>query len=274
MEITPEKKWALSQIVYTDVLRALDYHFQKISIEYIPIKGAYLLCTGLAERMRERKICDVDILVQEKDMRIVSDYFTALDETVLKQYYTDNYRPTETSFIYKLSFAEVTVEIHSQINFSQRFLLPTIALFRRASKSGLFRSIPSCEDSILIFLCHLQTHIAFEFRKTTLDELHTLIVEQKIDWKVFWCLSLKTGIDSFNYFMLRYFERKYRYPIHAPRYYFYSDILARAFTKKRYERLPGWAKRVFFDVPFVRNPWWLVCHKIVKKVEVPKIYER
>ncbi len=79
MDITPARQWVLNQIFYEEALKEIDEHFQKMQMSYMPIKGAYLICTGLAEKMENRFISDIDILVREKDMAEVSDYFEAIN---------------------------------------------------------------------------------------------------------------------------------------------------------------------------------------------------
>ena len=41
--------WVFKQFIFEDVLRELDDHFQHLKIDYMPIKGAYLICSGFGE---------------------------------------------------------------------------------------------------------------------------------------------------------------------------------------------------------------------------------
>ena len=68
--------WVFKQFLYEDVLRDLDDHFQRLNIDYMPIKGAYLICAGLAQRIRSRTMVDIDILVREGDFNAVISYFS------------------------------------------------------------------------------------------------------------------------------------------------------------------------------------------------------
>ena len=59
--------WVFKQFIFEDVLRDLDDHFQHLKIDYMPIKGAYLICSGLAKQIKSRSMNDIDILVRERD---------------------------------------------------------------------------------------------------------------------------------------------------------------------------------------------------------------
>lgn len=200
MEITPAKKWALTQIFYQDVLNEIDTHFHNLNIKYMPIKGAYLICSGLAEKMKDRRISDIDILIQGKDMQKSSDYFINLENTELKVYYKDNYRPTETIFYYLLGGVKICIEIHSLLNYPERFILPTSELFTRSIDTNDVMHLPSPEDGLLIFLCHLQSHISFEFRENNMEEINIIASQNGFNWKTFWSRCPSTGIEAFIYF--------------------------------------------------------------------------
>ncbi len=263
MEITPARQWALKQIIFKDALEEIDGHFKKLQIPYMPVKGAHLICTGMAEKMKERIIRDIDLMVEEEYMREVSDYFVNLENTELKIYHTENYRPTETALIYYFGHAVMHLEIHCQLNIAERFLLPTKVLFDRATAVDTYRRIPSPEDALLIFLCHLQTHIPFEFRSSTFDEIDLLSSHAHFNWDVFWQHCPATGIESFIYFILRVFSKRRPIPLKPSRHYRYAELLAGRFTVAWYETLQGWARRLLFDLPFVRQPGRLMLYKLL-----------
>jgi len=263
MEITPARQWALKQILFEEALKEIDIHFNKLRIPYMPIKGAHLICTGVADKLKERIIRDIDILVEEEYMEEVSDYFVNLDNTQLKIYYRNNYRSTETALFYFIGEANIHLEIHCQLNFSERSLLPTPVLFDHATVADEFRRIAVPEDALLIFLCHLQTHIPFEFRKLTFDEINILISHVYFNWDVFWQRCPATGIEAFIYFILKAFSKRKPIPLHPSRHYIYAGCLADCFCEERYERMPFWARRLFLDLPFVRRPVWLLFYKLL-----------
>lgn len=262
MNITPAKKWAVTQIMYQDILDEIDAHFKILSIDYMPIKGAFLLCSGLADKMKARRISDIDILVHREDMERTSVYFAGLKNVELKVYYKNNYRPTETVFYYFNGTVKVLVEIHMLLNFQARFLLPTDELFRRSTTISGNRCLPSPEDSLLIFLCHIQSHMPFEFRNTYLEEIDLLISQEGFDWNAFWALSPSTGIEPFIYFILKLYQKYYQYKITYGKRYFYSDLLVTIISLPMVENMPRWVRRTFFDLPFVRRPVWLIFYKL------------
>jgi len=268
MKITPARKWALQQIFFCNVLQELDTHFRALRIRYMPIKGAYLLCTGLAEKMKERIINDIDILVEEEHIAQVSDYFAGLHNTKLLVHYTQNYRPTETSFLYTIDSASVLIEIQCRLNLDARFLLPTRELFLHSRPSNEVRCLPCAEDSLLIFLCHLQSHIPFEFRPETMEEINLLAYQEGFAWQTFWDRCPATGIEPFIYFILKMYQKEYSAQIPPLKKYGYAHFLAGWFNESRYNRSPEWVRRVFLDLPFVRKPvrliWYRMTHKKTK----------
>lgn len=58
------QRWQIRQVVYAAVLEALDALFAELHIAYMPIKGAYLICTHLAEQIPAREMIDIDLLVR------------------------------------------------------------------------------------------------------------------------------------------------------------------------------------------------------------------
>jgi hypothetical protein len=272
MELTRQKQWVLTQMVYQEVLEELDGHFRGCRIPYMPIKGAYLICSGLSAKMPVRQMQDIDILVNEQDMRKASDYFQQLSTVIMKCYYTDNYRPTETSFMYPVGDSYVLVEVHSRLNFAERFVLPAAMLFARSHDGDEIKRLPSPEDALLIHLCHLQSHIPFEFRPETMVEINLLVSQEGFDWKVFWKHSSATGIEPFIYFILKLYHKIYPVRILPSKKHFYADIMAYLFTEPRYNHAPEWVRRIFLDLPFVRKPMWLIWHKLTHGKRARELY--
>ncbi len=262
MEITPARQWALNQILYEDVLREIEEHFQHLQVPYMPIKGAHLICTGLAEKMKERFISDIDILVKEKDIQKVSDYFAALNNCNLKTYFTENYRPTESVFFYTINNVQVCLEIQCQLNVPERFLLPGSELFARSTNVDKVKRLPSAEDALLIFLCHLQTHIPFEFRDTTWEEINLLASQEGFDWDVFWQRCPSTGIEAFIYFILKVCRKMFPVPLKPSRHYWFAARMADIFSESQYQRMSPGLRRLFLDIPFVRKPLGLLFYKV------------
>lgn len=255
-------KWALCQLLYHEILKELDTDFQKLHVSYMPIKGAYLIVSGLALSLKERLMRDIDILVHDEDMNAVSEYFETHPKTEKFLSYKDAYTYTQTVFSYRFDTVAVHVEIHTHMNFPERFALPAAKLFLRGKKKNDYCFYPSAEDALLLCLCHILCHIFFEYNTTNLEEIRCLVQKTNFSWIIFWEYAHETGIEPFIYFLLVMYRKKYQQPIDNPRWYLYPFILAHLFTPKRYNALPVWARRIVFEIPFVKNPLKLFWKKI------------
>ncbi len=259
--VSEKGKWALSQIILSDILQNLGKEFFKIGIDYMPIKGAYLISANLAEKLEYRKISDLDILVKTGDLKMASQHFSDLPQCRLITWFEDNYRPTETVLKYKYNDFEYTIEIMDRINSDARFLLTSETLFERSISKGKNLFFPSPEDSLIIHICHLQSHIPFEFRNTHTKEAKLLIEQKNFNWNQFWQSSNDTGMNSFIIFFLKYYNKDLKQDVILQKGFLYSKILAKWFTIKRYEKMHSILKRVLLDIPFTRKPFILIFQK-------------
>ena len=253
--------WQLRCFVFEELLSELENHFTTINAEYMPIKGAYLIATGLSGSMRFRQMADLDILVKECDMERCSQYFFSLPQSTPRTYYKENYRPYETQFSYKIGNYHAAVEIHSQLNFPERFVLPTEELFSRAVSGGGLRKLPCPEDSLLIFLTHAFTHFFLEFRETNFEEIGLLLAQKGFCWEKFWASCQKTGIVGFIYMVLRLFEENTKVLVQFPKRYWYEEIQVRIIRRFGYQALPRWYKRLFCELPYIKKPLSMVLRK-------------
>jgi hypothetical protein len=256
-----QKSWALRQLLFSEVVRRLDHHFTELNVRYMPIKGAYLILSGCAEKMKRRDMHDIDILVRESDLQKASDYFFACAGIVPLTYFKDNYRPYETSFNYMVNEAAVRVELHSRLNFPQRFTLETAALFSRGRPTSGLMLLPSAEDSLIIFLCHLFTHLPLEWRETTWEEMALLYGQAGFSWDVFWKSAGGTGLKSFMTFMLHLCGAGQETLAGAGRPSPYITALSRLIGRDTLPRMPRPLRRLLLEIPFVKNPVWLALNK-------------
>jgi hypothetical protein len=256
------KAWALRRLIVGQLLKDLDSHFRRIAVRYMPIKGAYLICRSLAERMAVRRMADIDILVEDSGLAVATEYFFSLANVTPLTHFSANSRPYETQLCYKFAKADVPIELHSMVNFPQRFKLPVNELFERGTPRGEALVLPSAEDALLITACHILTHLPFEFRETWGEEIGLIASQEGFDWQRFWRLAHGTDVPSAVYFVLGLFLEDVRKTTHAPRGYWYSDLQLRLARIVRVDKLPYWYRRAFLEIPFVRDPLWLVAHKI------------
>ncbi len=253
----PNKEWVFRQFFFTEALRLLHDHFVNLQINYMPIKGAYLIVSGCAGHFSDRKMCDIDILVLESDMPQVIEYFKNVTGVRTKP----NYWPFEFSFFLPCLEATAFVEIHTLLNYPERFHLPTEALFSRSVVQKRFLHLPSPEDSLIIFLCHQLVHIPFEIRTTVWQEIEVLSSQEGFSWNRFWNLATHTGIRQFfNMFLLHYSKvRAENVPLQKPSYY--ARFLAFTASRNIYESMPVWLRRLALELPFANIPLKLIRKK-------------
>jgi hypothetical protein len=255
-----EKSWALQQLLYSEVLRRLDSHFTDLSIKYMPIKGAYLIASGLAASLPARKMADIDILLLPVNFGAASDYFRHLSCVRV----SENYWPSETSFFFRLGQDFAYVELHSQLNFPQRFLLPAADLFARAMPGDGMRVLPCAEDALLILICHALVHIAVEFRETVFQEITCLCGQKDFSWERFWKLAEGTGVKRFISFILSLYAHEtgnHRISPEVSAASAYSNFSRLLLKPAVYGTMPSLLRKLLLEIPFVRDPWWLIRHK-------------
>jgi hypothetical protein len=258
-QIASEKNWKYLQIFYGEVLREIDIHFASLDVAYMPIKGAYLICSGLAEKIPYRRMDDIDILVKEDDFEKVCEYFSKLPNVKFfkhKWYF-------EKEFSYSLGAVECHLEIHWLLNFPARFILSPSTIFTRAiHQNSSIRLLPCPEDALLILVCHAFVHIAFELRETLFEEIFLLSSQKGFSWETFWEYAHSTGIERFIRLLLWRYCIEKSTNIKAPRHIGFTALLRPFISKKWYARLPFLVRKALFEIPFARNPWWLIVNKI------------
>lgn len=268
--VSEKRRWAIAQIILSDILKELNIEFNKLNIDYMPIKGAYLISTKLSEKLDYRKISDLDILVKPDDLEHASKHFAGLPQCTLVTWYKDNYRPTETVLKYKYKEVVYTIEIMDRINSENRFLLSAEDLFERALPKSKHLYYPSPEDALLIHICHLQSHIPFEFRETNTVEAELYIEDAAFNWERFWELAHKTGMMDFIIFFICFYNKDRKKDVILRKGHYYSRFLASWFTVERYEKTNPLFRRLFLDIPFVRKPYTLLFQKLFIKTYVKK----
>lgn len=257
-KISPETKWIFRQLLFKEILSELDRDFSRLNIEYIPIKGAYLICTGLSEKIKERTMIDIDLLVKEDDFETVSAYFTQNKRTSMIPHKWQ----FETGFYYRFKEIEIPVEVHKMLNFKERFILPVEDIFKRGIRDNVMRVLPCPEDALLITICHILVHIAVSYPDKTFHEMALIIRQKGFSWDKFWETALKTGVSSFVYYALKLCEKEYPGEIQLRGRHTYADILVKLVNRLIYSILPVVVRRMIFEIPFVSNPTGLVIQKL------------
>ena len=202
MKLSPQQKWKYNQVIYAELLDELDKHFKAINVCYMPIKGAYLIGSGLAEKMTYRRMDDVDILVKKEDFENVCGFLSFLPQVkfLKHRWYF------EKEFAYSMGSFICYLEIHSLLNESSRFDLSTEKLFERALPCEGMRVVPCFEDAMVILICHLIVHIAHEMRETVFEEISLISKHKDFKWEKFWSIAKTTNILPFFHFILFWYK--------------------------------------------------------------------
>lgn len=262
-----DAEWVFKQFLYEDVLRELDSHFQRLNVGYMPIKGAYLICAGLAKKIKSRTMFDIDILVRESDFQEVISRFAAIPGAAIAERSWPRYKkgwPFEVSFYYPFQGRTINIDIHKLINLRQRFSLPPEDLFGRGTKQGI-QTLPCAEDALAICLCHGFSHVANIFQGAIFDDI-ALLTQLPLDWNKFWTIAKQTGIQAFFYYFLKMHEKRRKVlPIPFPKKTFrfvYADFLIGAIGQFDLSTLPRMLRKAFIELPLCRNPMGLVLNKV------------
>jgi hypothetical protein len=255
----PKKDWLLKQLLYKGVLAELHDHFVAMNVNYMPIKGAYLILSGIAETIPQRRMADIDILLTKKDFDSAMEYFGKCKKALLRK---DEWA-FEQPFTYTFGAYKINVELHYLLNRPERFLLTPEELFERGTelKPGLF--IPSKEDGLFITIAHSLVHIAFLFREeSVLGDIKAISSLVEFDWEKFWRIVEKAGIKDFVAGVLLLYNKKCdgKIVIKKIRIGVKARWLAWWLRDNRWEKMPILGRRVLLEVLFVRD-WWGMCYK-------------
>jgi hypothetical protein len=270
-EASLDTSWVFKQFLYENVLRDLDNHFQRLRIEYMPIKGAYLICTGLARQITSRAMFDIDILVRDSDFDPVISHFSAIPGINIAEKSWPRYKkgwPFEVSFYYPFEGRTINIDIHKLINLRQRFSLPPSELFARGKKQGLW-TLPCAEDALAVCLCHCFAHVSHVFSWAVFDDI-ALIADASIDWDKFWKIAQSTGIMAFIYYILKMYGKERMtstipFPGKRTLRCAYADLLFWSAGFLEVTALPRVVRRAIVELPFCRDPAGLIYDNLTRR---------
>ena len=263
----PVKLWKISQVVYHDAIESLDSIFSSLNIKYMPIKGAYLICSGLSDLIRRRKMVDLDILV-EKDRfyQIIGILEKHPFFTKSKEY---PYWYFEQPFIFKRDNISIRVEIHYLLNRPERFYLPNEELFSRATKQTKVRYLPSPEDALLITVCHSMIHIAEGLPESFFEEIKVHLCRNDFLWNKFEELLYHAGIGPYGNFIFNlYRKKKDDSAVALERKCWWVEVFySKCRAEKRATGTGRMLRRIFLELPFAKKPAllaisWLKRYKL------------
>jgi hypothetical protein len=258
--MTAISRWKILQLVYGEMLDMLEKLFASQNFFFMPVKGAYLIKTGLAEKIETRKMVDIDILLKVDQFEAACQWFGLL-ENAREKY---NYWKFERSFIYIFSGIPIHIEFHRLINFPARFLLQNEDLFKRGIRISCSCILPDAVDSLLIHICHKLAHVIDGFEDQFYEEISLYSSQEGFEWEIFWERACKTGILGFIWLVLETWKKKKKQDNFllpgSPS--LYTTILSRTGLFMKCES--PIVRKMFFEVPFVRNIIQLTQYKIKK----------
>jgi hypothetical protein len=264
--LTHEKRWVLRQAVYGRLLERIDGLFGRHAVAYMPIKGAWLICSGLAERLSERAMDDIDLLVRPDDFDRAAALVAASSEATE----VHSSWPFEREFMWRAAGFTMHVEIHRAINYDERFRLTADELFERAGERRGQRLLPTAEDALAILICHKLVHVVASFDQRGIEEIVLLVTCPDFRWERFWQIADSAGVRSFATLVLRYvaLETGISVPFGTQRMP-YVDLLVRLVPWRRYDTLPRLCRRMLLEAPFVRDPVGLLVQRFHARKALP-----
>jgi hypothetical protein len=254
--LSAHKRWVVLQMLYRDLLAELNGHFSRMGVRYMPIKGAYLILAGLAERIDARQMVDVDILVDHANFDRVRDYFVACPNATVE----DDPWYFERQVTYRSGNHRFLVEIHYLLNRPERFHLPPQELFERGLQKGKLLWLPCAEDALAIAVCHSLVHIGWgHFREEAFSDFEVISDTPAFSWERFDAIITAAGVSRFRHliFLLFALKKGRRLPGGERRVALWMRLLAKIYVLW-YGRLPVPLQRLLFEIPFVRSPWRLI----------------
>ena len=258
--VSPLTTWILLQLIYGEVISDIERHFSIAGYRFMPIKGAYLIKTGLAVSIQNRKMVDIDLLIPQMQFTEICEWFALLPNVIPKE----NYWDFERSYVYTKFGNPVYLEFHRLINFPARFLLPNELLFKRGITVSEACILPDPTDALLIHICHKLAHVIDGFEEQFYREITMYAEQQGFSWEAFWKRAKETEIIGFIWLVIEKWKRIKSFDISLPPApSLYSHFLAthNLFMRSR----SSLARKIFFEVPFVRNIFELIRYKLKKR---------
>lgn len=253
-------------MVYGAVIDEMDKQFTAHGYKYMPIKGAYLIRSGLSVQIPERRMQDIDLLLREEEFNEVCDWF-GRREGVTE---ISNYWNFERSFNVMHLNASVYVELHRMLNMQARFLLPTQKLFLHGKSAGKSCVLPDPVDALLIHICHALAHVLDGFTLGFYQEIELLSRQDGFLWELFWQRSKTTEIYDFIWLTIDKCNKLLGTSLPLPpASSMYAKIISRRNVFMEYKSKV--LRRLCFEIPFVRNLWLLLWHKVYNGIKRGRI---
>lgn len=260
MQTSRISEWNGRQLVFGQALDEVEALFRGRGFTFMPIKGAYLLMTGIAASIPERIMQDIDLLIPESNFDQTCNWFATLPNVIEKK----GYWKFERIFFYTTLGMPVCFEFHKYVNAPARFLLPNKDLFSRGVPANTTCILPDPTDCLLIHVCHMLVHIIDGFNEQHLLEIEHYLNHPGFSWEQFLERSKTTGVHTFIWLVMRSYSRAMNYSVPLPKPLSPYALFLDKFNLFLAGSNPL-LRKIFFEVPFVRNPVWLLFYKMTHK---------
>lgn len=251
-------EWKGKQLVFGQALDELSVLFTDARFSFMPLKGAYLIATGLAASIDHRKMVDLDLLLPDAQFEEICCWFKGISGVTEKP----NYWDFERSFVYICTSFPVYIEFHRMVNFPARFLLEADVLFKRSPSPSLSGcQLPDPVDALLVHCCHTIAHVIDGFELQVYRETPLYAGQHGFSWDHFWERARMTGILPYIVLFIRTCNRLLgtSFPV-ARHNHFYAQLIDNCNMFMAFKN--PLLRKLLFEVPFVRNPAWLLLYKI------------
>lgn len=248
----PRHLWALRREQYRRALADLDAEFRALGVHYMPIKGACLLCNGVADRLPVRKMADIDLLVLPDDFAAAVEHFDGRDGVMPLR----GTWPFEREYHVDRQGRTYRLELHCMLNYPERFNLPAGTLFGRGTRGGDgLRVLPDAVDTLLVHVCHALVHVGQGLDVGQFAEAGLIAELPGFCWEEYWRRAEQAGVGGFSMLYLGYVSRHTGMDVgEAGRVHRYAAAVSRHMRLGRMNRLPQLVRRLLCEVPFVRRP--------------------
>lgn len=260
------KHWVLKQLFLKNVLDHLDKTLFLSNCQWMPIKGAYLIMSGLSEKITSRDMSDVDILVRPENFYTVMQIFRQdfrLDGSAVFDHSAEN-------VFNEFNGVQILLEIHHRLKPDYVFRLPVSELIGRGIPVTQSMILPCLEDALLIAVLHqLKGHLTHLPSTTLYGDIGAISEAPGFDWTKFWSFARETGVYRSVNMLLAMYNKDCgkNIPIRqrSPHIYF----IEAAIRRKWFYRLPLLCRKLLVAIFFWRNPWaWMwfsVVHRLGRR---------
>lgn len=264
MNTLPTKReWGCILLLCKEVVDNLEQHLTKLEIPYMPINGSYFCHIDQFEKIPPSRLFEVDFIIEEKNYEKVIDSLDDLENCskVLDSEY-------KSIFSYRIGKSDIRVDIYRKINCPGDYEIKAEQIFKRGLRENTsYAVLPSTEDATLLLFCKTFQNISLFFDKALFAKIDLIRSASEFSWEKLWAYAREYRVEKFATYLLLIYERDRKIHISIPERYFYSLLLSTMIFQTVYIITPQLKKKLFFKLPFVKNP---IKYLLIKSYTIPK----